>query len=165
MHCSVTLNQKEFSTIHNGLCDLSHACERLYDVLAPELYQLLLNARDQVRSGLDSAYEQDNKAFTRKSCHYDEVKAELGLKNSKWSIYEVDNLSDRHPFEGADRVVYRDHWGRKPVSSSINGLSWVALWRAADACIRDSGDRHHEFIESFNRDPEDTRTLILSTGS
>ncbi|NDB07825.1 MAG: hypothetical protein EBX97_03950, partial [Actinobacteria bacterium] len=79
--------------------------------------------------------------FDHKYNHYDSVQKDLGLR-SVWSIYEVENLNDRHPFEGADRIVYRDHWGDKPVSNSIFGLTWAALFRAADACIRDSGDAH-----------------------
>jgi hypothetical protein len=51
------------------------------------------------------------------------------------------------------------------VSCSINGATWAALWVAANACIRDSGDDHHIFIEDFRPDPEDARTLLLSTGS
>jgi hypothetical protein len=62
-------------------------------------------------------------------------------------------------------VVYRNHWGKNPVSCSINGATWAALWVAANACIRDSGDDHHIFIEDFRPDPEDARTLLLSTGS
>lgn len=102
--------------------------------------------------------------FDRKYDHYNSVQKELGLR-SVWSIYEVENLSDRHPFEGADRIVYRDHWGNEAVSNSIFGLTWAALFRAADACIRDSGDAHHIYIERFVPAKDDPRTLILTTGS
>lgn len=165
MNTNVQLTAQEFSTVHNGLCDLRAACERLEDVIAPHLYKLLLQARDQIRDGLQSAYDQEERAFVAKQKHYDQVKKELGTTHSEWSIYEVGNMADRHPFEGADRVVYRSHWGPKPVSVSVNGLSWSALWMAANACIRDSGDSHHVFIEHFEPDAEDPRTLLLSTGS
>ena len=165
MVANPTITAEDFSTIHNGLCDLRQVCDRLDGMLAPEIYQLLLRARDQIRSGLDSAYEQDDRAFSKRSRHYDKVGEELGIDSSEWSIYTVEDMSDRHPFEGADRVVYRDHWGKNPVSSSINGLSWAALWVAANRCIRDSGDEHHAFIERFEPDAEDPRTLVLSTGS
>jgi len=165
MNCNPVITAEDFSTIHNGLCDLRQVCDRLDGVLSPELYQLLIRARDEIRRGLDSAYEQDDRAFVKKSRHYDQVKQELGTTDSEWSIYEVANMADRHPFEGADRVVYRSHWGPKPVSVSVNGLSWAALWVAANRCIRDSGDGHHVFIEHFEPDAEDPRTLLLSTGS
>jgi len=164
MNCSPTLTAEEFKTVHNALCDLDSVVHRLEDVLNPELYKLLARSASQIRKGLAGAYEQDNKSFSAKSSHFEEVQKELGLR-SIWSVYEVDNMSDRHPFEGADRVVYKDHWGGKPVSCSINGSTWAALYVAADACIRDSGDDHHVFIERFTPAKDDARTLILSTGS
>lgn len=165
MNCNPTITADDFKTIHNAVCDLDRVCSQLEDILKPELWSKLIKARNDIRQGLADAYDQDDKAFSRKSRHFDSVKAELSLKNSEWSLYEVDNLSDRHPFEGADRVVYKDHWGDKPVQSSINGLTWAALWVAADACIRDSGDNHHIFIEDFRPAEDDPRTLILQTGS
>lgn len=165
MNCNPTLTAEEFKTIHNAVCDLDGLVSRLEDVLKPELYERLVQARNAIRSGLASAYDQDDDAFSRKSRHFDSVKKELGVQHSEWSVYEVDNLSDRHPYAGADRVVYRNHWGKEAVSVSIQGLTWAALWIAANAAIRDSGDDHHVYIESFEPDAEDPRTLILSTGS
>lgn len=164
MNCSPTLTAEEFKTVHNALCDLDSVCRNLEDILKPELYIKLVKARDNIRKGLAGAYEQDDRAFSKKSRHYEGIQSELGLR-SIWSAYEVDDLGDRHPFEGADRVVYKNHWGEKPVQASINGLTWAALYVAADACIRDSGDNHHVFVEDFVVDKEDPRTLILQTGS
>jgi len=165
MYCNPTLTAEEFKTVHNGLWELDSAIRRLEDVINPELFKQLAHGASEIRKGLASAYEQDTAASDRKQNHYDDVCQQLGMDHSVWSIYEADNLSDRHPFEGADRVVYRNHWGKNPVSCSINGATWAALWVAANACIRDSGDDHHIFIEDFRPDPEDTRTLLLSTGS
>ena len=165
MNCSPTLTAEEFKTIHNALCDLDSVTRQLEDVLKPELFLKLAKAGSTIRKGLEGAYEQDNQAFSRKSRHFDEVKAQLGLKNSEWSIYEVDNMNERHSFFGATTVTYKDHWGDKPVSAAINGLTWNALWVAADACIRDSGDEHHVFIERFRVSKEDATVLFLSTGS
>jgi len=165
MYCNPTITAEEFKTVHNGLCDLESAIQRLEDVINPELFKKLARSASEIRRGLKGAYEQDNDAGDRKSDHYNDVGQQLGMDNSSWSVYEVDNLADRHPYEGADRVVYKDHWGGKAVSCSINGLTWSALWIAANACIRDSGDAHHIFIEDFKPDAEDPRTLILQTGS
>jgi len=165
MFCNPTLTAEEFKTVHNGICDLDSAIQRLEEVINPELYQRLTQGLSEVRRGLARAYAEDREVGDRKWNHYQDVSQQLGMDDSVWSIYEVNNLSDGHPFEGADRVVYRDHWGGKPVSCSINGLTWAALWIAANACIRDSGDDHHIFIEDFSPDAEDPRTLVLSTGS
>lgn len=164
MNVSPTLTVEEFKTIHNALCDMRSVYQTLEGVVREPITDKLSKAIREMETGLARAYEEDDKAFSRKSDHYSDVAEELGLK-SIWSVYEVDNLSDRHPFEGADRVVYKDHWGGKPVQCSINGLTWAALYVAADACIRDSGDDHHVFIELFRPSKDDPRTLILSTGS
>ena len=164
MNCNPTLTAEEFKTVHNALWELDSVTRQLEDILNPELYVKLARAASTIRRGLAGAYEQDSKAFELKSSHYDRIRNELGLGTS-WSIYEVNDLSERHPFEGADRVVYKDHWGDKPVSASINGLTWAALFVAANACIRDSGDGHHVFIERFTPSKDDPRTLVLQTGS
>jgi hypothetical protein len=164
MNCSPTLTADEFKTIHNALWELDSLVERLDGVINQELYTKLYGASRTIRSGLKSAYEQDDTAFTRKNDHYTSIQEELSLR-SIWSVYEVDNLSEPHPFEGATHVVYKDHWGGKPVSKAINGLTWAALYVAADACIRDSGDEHHVFIEQFEPIKGSDFELNLSTGS
>lgn len=95
--------------------------------------------------------------------HYDSVRNELGL-TSIWSIFEVENLSDRHPFQDATKVHYKDHWG-KPVTVEINGGTWAALYVAGNAAIRDSGDSHHVFIERFRPSKTDAGVLLMTTGS
>lgn len=164
MNCNPTLTADEFKTVHNAICDLDSIARQLDGVVKDQISERLIQTIETIRSGLRSAYDQDNAAFDRKHSHYRRIQEELGLRTS-WSLFEVEDLSDRHPFEGADRVVYKDHWGDKPVSVSINGLTWAALYVAADACIRDSGDDHHVFIERFRPAEDDPRTLILSTGS
>ena len=165
MNCNPTLTTEEFKTIHNALWELDCVTRTLENVLNPELYAKLAKAGSTIRKGLSGAYEQDSKSFEKKNNHYYDIAAQLALRESTWSIYEVEDMSDRHPFEGADRVVYKDHWGKRPVSCSVHGMTWAALFVAANSCIRDSGDKHHRYIERFTPDAEDPRTLILSTGS
>lgn len=164
MNCSPTLTAAEFKTVHNALCEIRSVHQRMEGAVSEALTDKLGAAIKEMEQGLIGAYAQDHQAFDTKSDHYGDVQKELDLR-AIWSVYEVDNMSDRHPFEGADRVVYKDHWGKKPVSCSINGLTWSALYVAANACIRDSGDDHHVFIEDFRPAKDDPRTLILSTGS
>lgn len=161
MNCNPTLSSDEFKTIHNGLCQLDSVVGRLEDVLKPELYAKLAEAAAEIRKGLAGAYKQENQSYTTKHDHYTRVKTDLGL-DAIWSIYEVDNFNETHPFEGAKEVVYRDHWGEKTVRVPIYDGSWWALYVAANAAIRDSGDDHHIFIEHFTQNGDE---LILSTGS
>ena len=165
MNCAVTLTADEFKQVHNALCSLRSVRETLEGVVREPITDKLAKAIDDMYKGLQGAYEQERNDFSRKSKHYDDVKAQLALKNSEWSIYEVGDLSERHPYEGARKVVYKDHWGEHPVECRINGLTWAALWTAADACIRDSRDSHHVFIERFRVSKEDPTVLYLVTGS
>jgi len=165
MNCNPTITADEFKTIHNALWELDSIKTQLEDVLHKDLYIKLAQAASEIRKGLSSAYEQDSQAFDRKSEHYGRIQEELGL-SSVWSMYEAGNLSDPHPYAGVTTVLYTDHWGDKDaVRIPINGLTWAALYVAANAAIRDSGDTHHIYIENFRPSKDDASTLMLSTGS
>jgi hypothetical protein len=163
MNCNPTLTAEEFKTIHNALCELDSVKQTLEDILSKELYIKLAKAANDIRGGLEGAYEQNNAMFENKMDYYDRVREELGLF-ATWSIYEVDNLSERHPFEGVTKVVYRAY-GSGDHEVAINGSTWAALYVAANALIRDSGDEHHSFIEGFTQSSIDPTILFLSTGS
>ncbi len=150
MNCDVTLKAEEFKTLHNSLYYL--------DCLDnPKVSELV----ETIRGALKGAYEQERSDFDRKSDHYASVRENLGL-DAIWSMYEIENLNERHPFAGDVFVVYKDHWGEKPVHCAVYGSTWAAIYMAANACIRQSGDEHHVFIEGF---VQDGNNLVLTTGS
>lgn len=156
MYCNVTLTAEEFKVLHNSLCDLNSFCQ------FKEIKEIVERIR---KVALKSAYDQDNTAFKRKHDHYSNVREQYGLRTN-WSIYEVDDLDLRHPYQDAAYVVYTDHWGDTgEIIQAINGPTWVDLYRAADAAIRRSGDGHHCFIEDFQPLKDDPTHLRLRTGS
>lgn len=165
MNCNPTLTAEEFRDIHNALWELDCVTRQLESVLKPELYVKLAAAGSQIRQGLAGAYRQDDAAYQRRSNHYEAVAADLAIRNSQWSISEVDNLNEPHPFRGATKVVYKDHWGEGPVECQIRGQRWCDLWLAANECVRASTDQHHIFIEQFVQDKNDPTVLVLYTGS
>ena len=159
MNCSVTLTAEEFKVLHNSLCDLNGLA---YHHHVPKVEEIVERIR---KVALKSAYEQENQDFDAKWQHYDRVRSQLGLR-SNWSLYQVADLDQRHPFEGAAYVVYDEHWGESgEIVKAINGRTWAALWVAADSAIRDSGDGHHCFIESFTPITDKPGHLRLHTGS
>lgn len=165
MNCNPTLTAEEFKTIHNALWELDGVKQELESVLHKDLYIKLAQVARDIRKGLSSAYEQDSQAFERKSDHYERIREELGLSTT-WSMYEANDLNERHPYQAATTVIYTDHWGDKDaVRIPINGLTWAALYVAANAAIRDSGDTHHTYIEDFKPLEDDVTTLRLTTGS
>lgn len=94
--------------------------------------------------------------------HYETVGKMLGCTDSTWSMYGVEDMAAEHPYSNVTKVVYKDHWGKNPVNAPVLGNSWVALFVAANECIRLSGDVHHRYIEAFEQDGDQ---LILFTGS
>ena len=95
--------------------------------------------------------------------YFNQVREDLGL-NAVWSIYEVDNLSERHPFKGVTKVIYRAY-GSGDHEVAIEGNTWKSLYVAADQLIRDSGDGHHIFIEDFKQSSINPEILFVTTGS
>jgi hypothetical protein len=149
MYTDVTIKADDFKAIHNALWSLQYGNGDL-------------NAQVEViRKALNDAYEQDQKASDDLYNHYTTVKTDLGL-DAIWSIYEVKDLSGSHPYKGAKTITYKDNWGGDVFTAPINGFTWAALYVAANAAIRDSGDEHHVFIEGFRQVGD---TLLLTTGS
>ena len=103
----------------------------------------------------------DYDQFDRNMAHYESVRKELGL-DARWSIFEIENLSVTHPFETAKTVSYKSHVTNKTIVKPIIGGTFAALYMAANACIRESLDEHHVFIEAFRQNGD---TLELTTGS
>lgn len=163
---TVTLKGQDFSTVHNTLCELREVQQRLSGVINLEMAAKLQAVIQGFERGLADAYSQDNSAFDSKMDYYSEFQRENGLQ-SIWSIYDlpVNGFLQEHPYEGALQLAYRDHWGDEPVFAEIQGVTWADIYRAADDCIRRSGDLHHVFIESIRVNPSHRSQLILTTGS
>jgi hypothetical protein len=95
---------------------------------------------------------------------FNNVRAALGAE-AVWSIGDVVDFTEVAFPETIKTIQYNLHWGEVgPVSITVNkaGLTWLDLYVIADALIRDSGDLHHVYIESFTKVGDD---LYLHTGS
>ena len=151
MYADVTLKAKDFETIHNALWQLQYGHAINVD-----------NVVEQIRAALQDCYQQDEAVFHARGEHFKEVRDSLGL-TTIWSMYEVEDMSERHPYQGIRTLTYKNHWGEGgDVVVPVNGLTWAALYVAANAAIRESGDLHHVYIEDFQQVDD---TLILVTGS
>lgn len=163
---TVTLHSEDFRTVHNTLCELRSVQERLTGVISNELAEQLHGVIKGFEQGLKNAYEQDNAAFDSKMDYYSDFQSQNGLRTI-WSIYElpVHGFLSDHPYPAAREICYRDHWGETAVYETIEGGTWADLYRAADRCIRRSGDDHHIFIEGFQPVADQPHQLRLTTGS
>jgi len=161
---TVTIKGQDFTTVHNAICELRTVQERLTGVINEDLARKLHAVLKQLEVGLEDAYAQDNSAFEAKMEHYSAVQEELGLRTI-WSMFEVEDLNQPHPYTAAREICYRDHWGTDAVYETIGGPTWRDLYSAADRCIRRSGDDHHIFIEALHPVAGQSHQLRLTTGS
>jgi hypothetical protein len=163
---NVTLKGRDFTTVHNTLCELREIEQRLNEVLNPDMVDRLHRVIKGFEQGLADAYEQDNRVFESKMDYYSEFKSDNGL-GSIWSIFElpIHGFLQDHPYKDAREICYRDHWGEAAVYETIQGPTWADLYRAADRCIQRSGDGHHCFIEAFEAVANQPHQLRLTTGS
>jgi hypothetical protein len=154
MNFSTTLSAEEFKELHHARCELSARNN-----------SRVTASVEHIRSvALKTAYEQEQADFNRKMNHYHSVRDTLGV-SAIWSMYEVEDLEQPHAFEGATTLIYREHWGEKEIKIGLKGNTWSALYAAADAAIKASGDEHHVFIENFTPVSNQPGVLVLETGS
>jgi hypothetical protein len=152
---TVTLRGEDFKIIHNTLCDLRNLVSRMeQSMIKTQEFDRIIEG---FQMGLKDAYDQDNSTFDSKMDYYGDFQRQNGLA-AIWSVYELPIhgfLSD-HPFPSDAFVVYKDQ------HCAIYGETWADVYRAADQCIRNSGDLHHIFIENFELWGKEVR---LTTGS
>jgi len=154
----IVITQQQFKRIHNALYYLDISRDQLEGMLHPDLVRQITGSLTELRAALAECYQQDEIEFDRQHLYYQSMQTINGLQ-ACWSIYEVKDLHQPHPYTQAKTVAYQGH--SRPILDS----NWLALWQAADGLIIDSGDHHHCFIEGFEPDPSDPTNLNLSTGS
>jgi hypothetical protein len=154
---TVTLKGEDFRTVHNTLCELREIEMRLNTVINEQMAQQLHRVIKGFELGLADAYAQDNAEFESKMDYYHQFQTDNGLA-AIWSIYElpIHGFLMDHPYPSDAFVVYKDE------HCAVYGQTWADVYRAADQCIRNSGDMHHIFIENFELWGKEIR---LTTGS
>lgn len=146
MLTSPTLTADEFKAIHNALCSA-----RVDNVA---------NTVEIIRKALARAYEEENRVFDGKMDHFSLVQESEGFL-SVWSDYDVTDMYSAHPYPEGSVIVYENY--DSVVRSPVEGPAWLDVYRAADKAVRESGDRHHIFIERFRL--ENGNELHMWTGS
>ena len=137
---TVTLTREEYRAIWNARCSLSSIVSKLESVLHKELIVDLRKIQNQILMAQTRAQKEIDDEFDRRNAHY-EFHA---FPNSKWSMFEVENLETQHPY----RATYMEYQG---ISRGISHCTtWLDLWEVADELIYESGDRCHIFIEGFH---------------
>ena len=137
-----TISPFELKSIHNALCDLGSLREEMEDVFSPALYRRLASAENAIRAAIATAREQADKEWDDKNTQFEAAREQHKLR-AVWSMYEIDDLNDKHGYNEAKVVEY---CGEKV---EIKGNKWIDLFIAGSEAIAASGDSHHIYIEAF----------------
>lgn len=169
MFTDTKLKGKDLTAIHNALWQMQYnsgidpVTSPLVSNEAKMLAEKMNVEIEKIREALKDVMLQDKLEHDKRYDHYRQV-ANENLFTTIWSITEVEDVySVAHPFVGAEKLVYDDHWGDGVIEVEITGARWIDLWAAADKAIKQSGDSHHAFIEAFKH--KSHNTLRLVTGS
>ena len=164
MKSPITLTRSEYSDLCQALIIIRDVDNTLKNVLASVLTKKLRTGMALAEQALRRASKEDDILTNRLSDFYSEMASKYQF-SSVWSIYEVDDFDEKHPYKGAKELQYGVHWGKNLVKVPINGPTWLDLWRAADQAIAQSGDTHHVFVEDFSKRLEEPGVLTLTVGS
>ncbi len=157
-----TISQKEVDAIQSVYIDLTRLMSQMEGVVHPSIVKSLNDMSTKLQEVCAPWMQKEEALEEEKMQRYEQMRKTLGAL-SIWSANEVINFNAPIPFEGANKVVYKNHWGSAPVEVALPySATWEQLYLAADACIKQSGDAHHIFIESFKQQGD---TLELHTGS
>ena len=160
MHVDLHLDKNEFSKLHNELCSLNAMVAKLRGRDIDIAAQLERHV-EKIYEILQPAYDADGEMFDTLHDHYHGAGEAFGARTT-WSMYEVEDLREKHTYEGAKKVVHSSHWGGGTPVVELDGDTWLHLFMAADKAICQSGDMHHCFIEGFIQKGDE---LHLQTGS
>ena len=154
-----TLMHKDFSNLHNAKCYLNSLVESIDGVAGSSVVDKLKEIQALLNKGMADVNEQEARDFDARMEHYRKVQ-EANRFMSVWSIFDVDNVFDLSGMQGRE-MAYQG----KVVPLPGGTLQWWDLWRAAERLIKESGDSHHVFIETFVPRKNNPNILELVTGS
>lgn len=82
---------------------------------------------------------------------------------SVWSIYSVNSVLDQHTLLHSHRDQLEIEY--QGLVTTVEGDTWLDVWRAAEKLVHASGDKHHIFIEAFVPTERRSARFQMITGS
>jgi hypothetical protein len=154
------ITSEEIRNIHNGLCYLRDAIDRLEDTLSPHVIKELRKAKSEIEKGFSSVRFQKENQWDDRNEYYTQLKERCKLK-SVWSMYEVEDLEEKAFDLEEGSVLVHDNFS---VPLPAGSVSWFQLWMAAEEAIYAVGG-DHIFIESLTQSSINPKIILLGTGS
>jgi len=154
------ITSDEMRDVHNGLCYLRNAIDKLEDTLSPFIIVELRKAKSTIQKGFNAVQRESDRLWDERNEYYTEIKERCKFK-SVWSMYEVENLEENaFDLEEGSVLVHENFSVPLPVGS----VSWFQIWMAAEEAIYAVGG-DHIFIESLTRSSINPKIILLGTGS
>jgi hypothetical protein len=155
------ITSDEIKDIHNGLCYLRNAIDRLEDTLSPFIIKELRKAKSEIEKGFKSARDQREDRWDEANSFFDKTREELKY-TSVWSMYEkYDDMHKTAFFLEEGSVLVHENFS---VPLPTGSRTWFDMWKAADEAIFAVGG-DHIFIESFTQSSINPKIILLGTGS
>ena len=159
------LTAKEVSDLHNARVYLLHALEHCSEVFKEDSY---------VVENLKRSMKYLKPVATRVIKIQDDIRDNIfnvsrniaknnNFKHSIWSIYDVENFEDKSPVPVGAKLS--SYYSGKDFTVTVEGPTWLDLWKATDKLIASTEDMHgdHIFIEQYNKISDNVYEVSLGS--
>ena len=123
--------------------------QQLCGVVHPQISDKINSLHKLALSAISEELEQENKDWETNQKALDEISSANKLR-SVWSVTEIDHTKMQDTAPEMTEISY-ESWGPTQVHKFDKPTTptWLELWQIGDKLIKQSGDDHHIFIESF----------------
>lgn len=145
------LTDKEVSNLHNAKCYLLYALEHAREMYKPDSdfvrnLERSMGYLEPVASRvmkIKDAIHEDRWERAQRIAQLN------GFDNSIWSMYEIESFDSKSGIPVGSKI--RSWYSGKDFEVSVEGPTWLDVWKATDTLIRSTRDIHgdHVFIEHY----------------
>jgi len=151
MSKTYTVTSEQVSKIHNALVYLNYALDIAKENFKDDsrIVRELTNASEYLTPVSKELNDKKDKDWDKMYKMADFVKELNGFNNSIWSIYEIKSFDDTSSVPSGSKLI--SYYSGKDISVTVEGSTWLDLWKATDKLIGLTGDMHgdHVFIEQY----------------
>ena len=167
MSYDIVIGREQQRNLHNARVYFESFAEKYADVVGQRVIDDFNRALDMFKNAHDPIREEETRIFDLKFKHYDAMRRHFGYQ-TVWSNFDVERLDESLPSKYLDitHVKYDSQLVAVEKRDGALGLDWLAIWKAADKAILESGDRHHVFVEGIyqrNEDPKGVYQIIAGS--
>lgn len=149
----LNVTKEEVSALHNARCYLLYAlneCDETFKETSSFVKNLRrsLKELDPVAKRLTAIQDEIN---DRRDATAKRIGELNGFTHSIWSMYEVESFEALSPVPSGAKLI--SWYADKDTSVTVEGITWLDLWKATDKLIGMTADEHgdHVFVEGYRK--------------